>query len=235
MPGLKTGQPTESLEALLQGKAQALVKVLEQGDLSTAMALISELQEARHAAFYREVGYLTRGLHEAIKSFSADIGVPEAQRCQLPAMNDASERLDYVIQLTEQAAHDTLDRVDRSLALLDQLAARQDLPAEAPPKLKQVRGELTEILVGQGFQDITGQLIRRVMQLLTQVENQLVNLMEMAAKVDRLNSVQLEEVCSVASAPDPERAEGPQVRPADGAAVARNQDDVDDLLSSLGF
>ncbi|GGO85034.1 protein phosphatase CheZ [Marinobacterium nitratireducens] len=235
MSGAKITSTTDSLEALLQGKAQELVAVLERGDLPDAMSLISELQAARHDAFYREVGRLTRGLHEAIKSFSSEIGVPEAQRGQLSAMTDASERLDYVIQLTERAAHDTLDRVDRTLALVDRFAGRQDLPEDTTPQLEQMRGELTEILVGQGFQDITGQLIRRVMQLLTQVESQLVDLMEMAAKVDRLNNVRVEEPRSVAAPADPARAEGPQVRPADGAAVARNQDDVDDLLSSLGF
>ncbi|MFC6669761.1 protein phosphatase CheZ [Marinobacterium aestuariivivens] len=225
---------TDSLEKLLQEKARELVQVLEFGDLPQAMELISELQQARHNAFYHEVGYLTRGLHEAIKSFSSDIGVPPERQDQLSAMSDASERLDYVIQLTEQSAHDTLDRVDRTLELVDRIA-REPGASALSPLLEQVRGELTEILVGQGFQDITGQLIRRVIHLLTQVENHLVKLMEMAAKVDRLSGVRSDEVRPPVAAADPERAEGPQLKAGDGTGVARNQDDVDELLSSLGF
>lgn len=234
MPDNNLKITADSLEKLLQEKARELVQVLEYGDLPQAMELISELQQARHNAFYREVGYLTRGLHEAIKSFSTDIGVPPERQDQLSAMSDASERLDYVIQLTEQSAHDTLDRVDRTLELVDRIA-RQPGASDLAPMLDQVRGELTEILVGQGFQDITGQLIRRVIHLLTQVESHLVRLMEMAAKVERLSGVRPGEAEPQVAAVDPERAEGPQVRAGGGAEVARNQDDVDELLSSLGF
>lgn len=232
MPATDMDVKSESLEAQLQEKSRELVSVLDRGDLPAAMQLINELQQAKHNAFYREVGYLTRGLHEAIKSFSSEIGVPEESEAQLSAMTDASERLDYVIQLTERAAHDTLDRVDRALELLDRVAVEE--PAIGAV-LGQVRSELTEILVGQGFQDITGQLIRRVIELLTRVETHLVRLMAMAAKVDQLGGLEASASTVAGETSDPERAEGPQLAGASAGKVAKNQDDVDELLSSLGF
>ena len=64
----------DGLEELLKQKAQELVAALEAGQLPRAIELINQLQTARHEVFYNEVGHLTRGLHEAIKSFSTDVG-----------------------------------------------------------------------------------------------------------------------------------------------------------------
>ncbi len=69
---------------------------------------------------------------------------------------------------------------------------------------------MTDILVSQGVQDITGQLIRRVITLVTQVEGQLVKLMDMAARVERLSS--LESAEDIAASDDtPVRANKVQV------------------------
>ena len=101
--------------------------------------------------------------------------------------------------------------------------------------------------MAQGFQDITGQLIRRVITLMTQVESQLVKLMDMAAKVERLSGIESDRNVMIQSRGAEEKekktttnsakevkAEGPQIRK-DDPNVACDQDDVDELLSSLGF
>ncbi|WP_432697748.1 protein phosphatase CheZ [Marinobacterium sp. YM272] len=270
----------DGLEELLKGKAQELVAALEAGQLPEAINLINQLQTARHEVFYNEVGHLTRGLHEAIKSFSSDVGGKIDEHHEgAEAVSDASDRLSYVIELTEETAHKTMDRVDQSLTLVDRLddqsARFRDLlmlvgqlegefkaldgvydrtcalKDESEKTIEELRSALTDILVSQGFQDITGQLIRRVITLLTQVEGQLVKLMDMAAKVERLSGVDLSEAEAETSSlgaveageagPAGEsnrknevKAEGPQV-PKGGANVACDQDDVDELLSSLGF
>jgi chemotaxis protein CheZ len=104
-------------DEFLRSRAQALVSELEAGNMAEAMGLINELQFARHQVFYNEVGHLTRGLHEAIKSFSSDVGekMPSDAESTVSAIGDASDRLNYVIELTEKNAHETMDRVDRSL------------------------------------------------------------------------------------------------------------------------
>ncbi|KEA64284.1 Chemotaxis response - phosphatase CheZ [Marinobacterium lacunae] len=262
----------DGLEEVLKQKAQDLVAALEQGKLPQAIELINQLQTARHEVFYNEVGHLTRGLHEAIKSFSSDVGGKLEQGGD--AMSDASDRLAYVIELTEETAHKTMDRVDQSLGLVDRLDSYSgrfrdllmlvgqlegefealngvydrtcQLKDESEKTVDELRTALTDILVSQGFQDITGQLIRRVITLLTQVESQLVKLMDMASKVERLSGIEagtpsrpqasartvLNDKKSKESSEV--EAEGPQV-PKGGSSLACDQDDVDELLSSLGF
>ncbi len=266
-------------DEFLRDRARTLVTELEAGNLPAAMGLINELQFARHQVFYNEVGHLTRGLHEAIKAFSSDMGeqMPAEGDESLAAIGDASDRLGYVIELTEKNAHETMDRVDRSLSLVDKLDQQSErfkellllvgqlegdfealngtydrtceLKNQSEQTITELRTTLTDILVSQGVQDITGQLIRRVITLVTQVEGQLVKLMDMAAKVEQLSSLETAPVPAEAdrgkdtsSAPaaagkekDPIQAEGPQLPKGNQDALCSNQDDVDDLLSSLGF
>ncbi|GGC07210.1 protein phosphatase CheZ [Marinobacterium zhoushanense] len=264
----------DGLGEVLKQKAQDLVAALEQGQLPRAIELINQLQTARHEVFYNEVGHLTRGLHEAIKSFSSDVGGKLEPGGD--AMSDASDRLAYVIELTEETAHKTMDRVDQSLSLVDRLDSYSgrfrdllmlvgqlegefealngvydrtcQLKDESEKTVEELRTALTDILVSQGFQDITGQLIRRVITLLTQVESQLVKLMDMASKVERLSGMDasapsrpLASARKVSKEKEQKsdesseiKAEGPQI-PKGDTTVACNQDDVDELLSSLGF
>ncbi|KAA0876629.1 protein phosphatase CheZ [Nitrincola tapanii] len=256
----------EGLEAFLQQKARALVTTLEQGNLASAIELINELQQARHQVFYNEVGHLTRGLHEAIKAFSSDIDEKMSSNADdsLPAMADASDRLAYVIELTEKTSHETMDRVDVSLSLVDRLDNQSErfrdllllvgqlegefkaldgvydrtcaVKDESEKTIEQLRSVLTDILVSQSVQDITGQLIRRVITLMTQVEIQLVKLMEMAAKVERLSGFELlaGEDAEASQQSEDIAAQGPQARTKQKSAVS-DQDEVDELLSSLGF
>lgn len=254
----------EGLEDLLSQLTTELLETLQKGNLAKAMELINDLQDARHQVFYNEVGHLARGLHEAIKGFSAEFDGKIAQDADvaMPAMSDASERLSYVIELTDKTSHETMDRVDKSLVLVDRLDGQSErfkdllllvgqlegefdalngvydrtiaVKNDSEHTLEELRGILTEILVSQSVQDITGQLIRRVITLLTQVESQLVKLMDMASKIERLTGVDMADVKKEQTDEDKIRAEGPQLKKKDAGAVG-NQDDVDDLLSSLGF
>jgi len=262
----------DGFEALLQAKAKELVTVLDAGDVSNALHIINDLQQVKHQAFYNEVGYLTRGLHETIKSFSEDVKLDDLPDSTTGAdaasrvMSDASERLNYVVELTEKTSHDTMDRVDKSLVLVDKMDSQSarfqellslvgqlegefaglrgvydrtcQLKEESEQTVKDMRSELTEILVAQSYQDITGQLIRRVMTLVTQVESSLVQLMDMAAKVERMSGLEVgghEKNESQNNKKDPIEAEGPQIGGKNNPNVACDQDDVDELLSSLGF
>lgn len=270
----------ELLQTVLLEKAQGLVQSIEAGDLPGCVEIINALHQARHEVFYREVGALTRGLHEAIKAFGEDVSDKlEMDETASAVMHDASDRLAHVIELTEKTAHETMDRVDRSLVLVDTLDEQSekfkgllslvgqledefealngvfdrtcDLRDASEKTVSELRTLLTDIVVSQGVQDITGQLIRRVITLLTQVEGQLVKLIEMAAKVEQLRGIESKlgngggdtesepkpkkKEEPVAAKPDDEvKAVGPQINK-DAPDVAQNQDDVDDLLSSLGF
>lgn len=260
-----TGKGFGHFEMELQLKAQELVSVLNEGNLSDAMDIIQELHEFRHKTFFTEVGHLTRGLHEAIKAFSSELGSSlQLDDESAPEDADAADRLNYVIEVTEKNAHETMDRVDKALGLVDQLDSQSErfkdllllvgqlekehdslngvydrtcaVKEESEKTIETLRTELTDIVVSQSYQDITGQLIRRVINLVTNVETHLISLMEMAAKVEKLSGIEVQPATETdqENKKNPIQAEGPQVKK-DSADVVSNQDEVDDLLSSLGF
>lgn len=269
-----TNREQELLQELLLEKSKALLETVQAGDIPASVELINSLYMARHEVFYREVGALTRGLHEAIKSFSTDVGSKLALDEQATeVLNGASDRLNHVIELTENNAHATMDRVDRSLTLVDTLDDQSErfagllslvgqledefealngvydstceLRDASEKTVTELRELLTDIVVSQSVQDITGQLIRRVITLLTQVEGQLVKLIGMAATVEQLSGIEsklelkkeskpAKQTDKALSSSNEVKAEGPQINKS-SPDVAQNQDDVDDLLSSLGF
>ena len=218
----------ENFENSLRAKVTTLVDVLNSGDLQQAMDLINELYEFRHRMFYQEVGTLTRSLHEAIKAFGADMDGPLTNR--EVDLNGASERLEYVVEMTEKNAHNTMDRLDKSMILLDKIAAA---PADQTAALvEELRGEMSEILVAQSYQDLSGQLIKKVTTLVTSVEQTLVQLMDMASTVEKMAGA---PVILGGKPTGSVKAEGPQIVRKDGTTEACDQDEVDELLSSLGF
>ena len=91
---------------------------------------------------------------------------------------------------------------------------------------------LSEILLAQDFQDLTGQVIQKVTTLVKEVEEQMLSLVVMASHVDQLTGTvhQIEETEESA-----EKGVGPQIKADEREDVVSGQDDVDDLLSSLGF
>lgn len=150
---------------------------------------------------------LTRDLHEALKNFQIDERFSEIATDEIP---DARERLHYVIQKTEVAANKTMDAVDRCMPIADKLHESlllirpewnglmngrielmhfkslchriDDLLSQVEGDSSELRGELTEILMAQDFQDLTGQIIKRVINLVNEVEKRLVEILTVLAQ-----------------------------------------------------
>lgn len=233
------GAPTDRLEL-----ARALVSHLEQGNDRDAAEIVAMLAGTADSLLFQEIGRLTRELHESVKGFVVDARLPEIAENDIP---DATERLRYVITMTEQAANVTLAAVEDGLPLADtlrsgahQLSERWegfrsrddlgDLGVElteflrvAQEDSKELHAKLSEVLLAQSFQDLTGQVIRRVIDLVKDVEQKLVELI-------RLSGAQVPTGSVSRSGP-----QGPAVPGVDDADVVRSQDEVDDLLSSFGF
>ncbi|MDU9410177.1 MULTISPECIES: protein phosphatase CheZ [Pseudomonas] len=252
------------LESTLKNNARDLVDSLEQGNFGAAVQLINELNKVRDRGLYHEVGKLTRELHNAIVNFQLDPRMPHAQ--ELSQIADATERLNYVVTMTEKAANRTMDLVEQSAPLVNDLSdeaqslsvewgrfMRREIGADGFRELAKrvelflarserdgakLSGHLNDILLAQDYQDLTGQVIKRVTQLVTEVESNLLKLMLMASQVDRFAGIRHdhEELRSEQEkSKEPSRGEGPQIHADKRDDVASNQDDVDDLLSSLGF
>ncbi len=230
--------------------ARDLVKALEQGDETTADGLLDEIAGVRETQLFQEVGRLTRQLHDTLTSFEVDSKIASMTEKDIP---DAKERLHYVITMTEQAANQTLNAVENllpvSVQLNEQAAVLEDkwsrfldkeMPYEEFKAMSQeiaqhfihskksldiVQSGLNDILMAQSFQDITGQIIRRVIELVQDLETSMVELIRISGH--KAKPVQPEE----------HQLPGPVVPGVDDTTgdVANNQDEVDDLLSSLGF
>ncbi len=274
MAGLEEVSELHNFEEVLQSRAKELLSLLDKGDFASAMGLLAELSEARNTMLYQEVGRLTRGLHEAIKDFNIDVENSTAFQASaeenISEVANANERLNYVLELTEGAANTTMDMVDASMPVAEEIGEQarllredwkqmadsestlselKDLGRTTEAFLQEIQrgsdtlhNNFTEILLAQGFQDITGQLIKRVIGLVNDVESNLVNLVAVAGRVDRISGVRQETAADSDNA-DSKAAEeeklvkghGPQIHAEEVADVVAGQDEVDDLLSSLGF
>lgn len=260
----KQGKPKldPEFEEQLREKSAELKNLVDAGDFAAAMRQINELNEVRDKSLYREVGRLTRSLHEAIHNFHIDAHNAEQQE-ELSKMADASDRLKYVIDMTSRSANRTMDLVEESMplatALREEAAAisadwqrlrrREMEPAEFRELYKRVDGflskltsdadtvyaNLSEILLAQDYQDLTGQVIQRVTTLVREVEDNLVQLVVMASNVDNITGTVHDLLEEDKKDIDGTRAEGPQMNVEERTDVVSGQDEVDDLLSSLGF
>jgi chemotaxis protein CheZ len=82
---------------------------------------------------------------------------------------------------------------------------------------------LTDIMMAQDFHDLTGQVIRKVVALAQNMEEQLVRLLIESTPPDQRKKVEAEKLA------------GPVVNPEGREDVVTDQAQVDDLLASLGF
>lgn len=240
--------------------ARQLVSELEAGHDEAVAKLLDDLARKRDTGLFQELGKLTRELHDALSSFQLDSQIASLTENDIP---DAKERLNYVITMTEQAAHRTLSAVEESLPIAEELQnravdlqnkwtrfRRRDMQAEEfralVPEIDsfldltsghatKLNSNLSDVLMAQDFQDLTGQIIRRVINLVKDVEDNLVGLIRISGQ--RMgNKAAPSTKGGEASKEDLARGIGPQVPGVDtGGEVMSSQDDVDDLLSSLGF
>ncbi len=256
-------QNMSGFEEQLKSQAANLKDLVDSGDISEALKVIADLNATRDQSLYQEVGRLTRTLHESIRNFHIDTAGQSDGQDDLSKIDDASDRLSYVVDMTNKAANRTLDLVEESMPIASEmkeeasilksdwgklrrremkpdefrlLYKRMDLFLDKLSKQSdQVYRNLSDILLAQDFQDLTGQVIKRVTGLVQEVEENLVSLVTMAGKVDQITGTVHEGFEKEQQQEDIERGEGPQMHAEERVDVVSSQDDVDDLLSSLGF
>ena len=193
---------------------------------------------------HQKIGSLTRQLHTALN----ELGFADPLRGSMGELPDAQSRLSYIARLTGEAAEKVLGRVEQAKAQHDYIASetrRMVTSLVADPVAAVARGEiynfltdvervtqeadghLTEIMMAQDFHDLTGQVIARVVNLASTIEQQLVQL--------------LLQTAPAGSAPAPttpvrsDALQGPVVDAESRTDVVTDQSQVDDLLASLGF
>ncbi len=193
------------------------------------------------------VGQITRSLHDSLRELGLDKVVEKATH-EIP---DVRERLNYVARMTEQAAQRVLNATDTAIPLQERIDAGADeilngwyaalkapfseanyrdmatLTMQCLVDMRNDTGatkqQLLDIMMAQDFQDLTGQVIRRVTELAHGLEQQLVQLLIDYAPAE----VRRESGSGLLN--------GPQINPASKSDVVADQGQVDDLLDSLGF
>jgi chemotaxis protein CheZ len=200
---------------------------------------------------YARLGSITREMHEALTV----LGGNQLQSI-VQEIPNARDRLAYVGKMTEDAANKVLTLVEKAKPECDDLSSRglelsqsltrmastADISAERARGLLTVCGKfaestakfasgqsdvLSDIMMSQDFQDLSGQVIKKVIDIITRTELQLVQLL-IDSSPEPAEKVIAEAAAEVTV--DNHVLEGPQTED-----KALKQSDVDDLLASLGF
>jgi chemotaxis protein CheZ len=200
---------------------------------------------------FERLGGIVRLLHDSLRELGYDQKLTEASS----QIVDAQDRLEYVASLTEQAANKVLNTLDDGMPAQDVLSKQaKDMETRwadlyegklSIDQFKVLAGDsrqfaqavsvateaekarLLDIMMAQDFQDITGQLIKKVVNITKTVENELAQLLrdnappEVREKLAQKQSAQEQPA---------ELMQGPSM-----PSAALDQDSVDDLLADLGF
>jgi chemotaxis protein CheZ len=232
---------SDDLQALFDSVAA------QAGEAAPPSAAENAEEPAGEEAVFNRLGHMARQLHDSLRELGYDKALEDSAR-QIP---DARQRLAYIAQMTEQAASRVLNATDIAKPLQDDLLARSEslkgrwdkmfasrlsvdefkaLAADtrgffvdAPGKIKGTNEQLMEIIMAQDFQDLTGQVIRKVVDIVQGLESQLLQVLIEALPVDRKAEVPSGLM------------NGPVISSAGRTDVVASQSQVDDLLESLGF
>jgi chemotaxis protein CheZ len=199
---------------------------------------------------FERLGGIVRLLHDSLRELGYDKALTEASS----QIVDAQDRLEYVATLTEQAANKVLNTLDEGMPAQDLLSKQahamngrwsdlfagklsidefkalagdsQQFAKAVAESTEAEKARLLDIMMAQDFQDITGQLIKKVVSITKTVEQELAQLLRDHAPPEARERLAAHQK----AAAEPEMMSGPSV-----PSVALDQDNVDDLLADLGF
>ena len=197
---------------------------------------------------FLQVGQMARQLHDTLGA----LGYDKLLESTVTALPDAKDRLAYIANLTEQAACKVLNDTDIANPIQDELEAgasllgakwdalyanqmgvedfkllaaetRAFIKEAVPQRTAATKEQLMEIMMAQDFQDLTGQVIKKVIALAQDLESKL-----MSVLIDTMpGEKRTESVNSLLN--------GPVINAEGRTDVVGSQQQVDDLLDSLGF
>lgn len=218
----------------------AMSDALARGDEAAFDAAAWTLEIEHESPVRTGVRRIATELQAALDQFGRSSRLVDMAERDVP---DARQRLAHVLKLTDEAAHRTLDLVEQSQPLADALARRSEEILRQPEQgrnpealseflrttsatASDIRSRLDAVLMTQGYQDITGQIIRGVMKLVDELETALAELI----KIGGLRPALADRTASAGM-----KLRGPVVPGVPHAAPMAAQTDVDALLSGLGM
>lgn len=208
---------------------KALLNALEADDHGKAEALLDELTQLRESELYLQVSALTDNLHQTLDGLN-DNSLLLQTKHDIP---DVAERLEYVINATEEASGKTLESAENALAIIENLEDALTNSSNVQDKLAQLNTELTNIMLAQSFQDLTGQVLNRVIFIISSLEQSLIHLIDQSSH--DYDSIPDRAEDSQATKASEMKGIGPNVTQKSKHDSMESQDDVDDLLGDLGI
>ncbi|HEY4340372.1 MAG TPA: protein phosphatase CheZ [Steroidobacteraceae bacterium] len=204
---------------------ERLTAAVAAGDGPEFERVLDDLVHGRRKDLFAELRRLTGRVRQALEAFRLNSRFADLAERDVP---DARQRLVHVMKLTDDAAHRTMDLIERATPLVATLVATAADPKskEVVTAATQLRSHLSDVHLAQGYQDLTGQIVRGVIKLVDEVEATLAGLMRIAAEgvEPRPNTV-----------PESVNGYGPVVPGIDHGIALADQQDVDALLSDLGL
>ncbi|MBL8468650.1 protein phosphatase CheZ [Methyloversatilis discipulorum] len=215
----------------------------------TTSHAVEDAHESEHSCenVFNKVGHLARQLHDTLRQLGYDHALEDVAQ-QMP---DARSRLNYVAQMTENAASRVLNATDVAIPLQDDVEKRSSalhdrweklyrnelsvdefkalatetrgFLGDVPGFARDTRAQLNEIMMAQDFQDLTGQVIKKIVEMSQQLESGLLQVLIEAMPAEKR-----------AAAPEG-LLNGPVINAEGRGDVVTSQEQVDDLLESLGF
>lgn len=198
-----------------------------------------------------QVGQLTRTLHNSLRELGYDKRLQDIS-AEVP---EAQDKLTYIASKAEQAAERVLNATEIAMPIQDELSSestnlseqwkqalesQESSPDDAekyknliintlayldsvPKQTSATNAQLMEIMMAQDFQDLTGQVVSKVTKMVKDLEFELLQLL--VANVPEEKRIGIDEGLM----------NGPVVNPEKREDVVSNQEQVDDLLASMGF
>lgn len=239
-PPISSAGDSDDLQALFDSVAQP-------PEPAAASAASPPTDAPADEMVFNSLGHLARNLHDSLRG----LGVDRMLEDSASKMPDARERLTYIAKMTEQAASKVLNATDIAQPVQDELISRSEAMGkrwdrmfanqlsvdefkllasdtrtyfnDAPGKLRITNEQLMNIIMAQDFQDLTGQVIKKVVEMAQELETQLLAVLIEAMPEERK-----------AEAPEG-LMNGPVINAQGRSDVVTTQAQVDDLLESLGF
>ncbi len=228
------------------GTIKEFMTALSRGNCVTAQDVLLKLAEQQQAGLYNEIVGLARDLHNSLRNFMETMD-PHLREMVHEKIPDTGNRLEHILELTENAANTTIDhveamqrrneseqkRLDELVRIVTRLKAigdkaqnsvsrGQDILKELQTSVDKNHDDLIVVLTAQDYQDLTGQIILKIIQLLKDLELKLVNVIRtFGVKAEERKATKVEELCGPAHKAKTE--------------ALHSQDDVDSLLAEFGF
>lgn len=194
-------------QAHVMERLHAAMAALEAGDADAWRRHLDSLLEWRRQPVVESLVKLARELDELERAIDARMPGATQAASAAGSLPDACSRLEHVVKMTEEASMRTLDLADECRSLLASFGPEHAATVEA------IRTRLSAMVEAQSFQDLTGQIIQRVIHLIRSLQSGLGDIQTLQ--------------------PDSSKGHGPAVAGVD--APAATQDEANDLLAALGI